>query len=513
MKINKKITDKMQYLLKVILLIYSVNIHFCDARSLDFITSNIFGQIDFETGVFQHISLREKRFSGVDLLSQEVKEAHENTGFFQIEIVNSGLNTELMLGSSDIVEKDGQIAISTKIPVKSKEEIIANLIKTMVFYPETYVFDLNIQIENIGEEPLNNLSILLKFGPGITNNLFENTLFLKDGQNIIRFPYAKTIPEKKIYNESFDIIGIMTNYYALIIKPEDGVERYSFSIKSLENKKAGHQLSKAGEGNLDIRCYQQINSGESKDFSFKIFLGPMIQEELEKIGATGIVDMGFFGGIAEILLMIMRWFYLITGNWGFSIILLTIMVRIILHPLNVKQVNSMKQMNIIQPQVNAMREKYKTDPQKMNQEVMKLYKEHNINPLGGCLPMLFQIPVLFALFNVLRTNVELKGISFLWIKDLAMPEVIVFGGNEFNFPLLALLISITMWWQQKSMSGGSPEQQQMMWFMPIFMFFITKSIAAGVLVYWLISTLLSIISQKPTNMLPRKEGVKANQAK
>ncbi|MFA5480699.1 MAG: YidC/Oxa1 family membrane protein insertase, partial [Candidatus Muiribacteriota bacterium] len=175
-----------------------------------------------------------------------------------------------------------------------------------------------------------------------------------------------------------------------------------------------------------------------------------------------------------------------------SIILLTVILRILLHPFNISQAKSMAKMQKVQPEMNAIKAKYKDNPQKMNAEIMELYKKHNMNPFGGCLPMLLQIPILFALFTMLRTSIEIKGASFLWLTDLSKPDVMY---------ILPILIAVSMYYQQKSMqvNQSAPGQSQMMVMMPVMMFVITLSLPSGVLVYWFISNILSYFQQKYVN--------------
>ena len=179
--------------------------------------------------------------------------------------------------------------------------------------------------------------------------------------------------------------------------------------------------------------------------------------------------------------------------------MLTIIVRVVFWPVTHKSTESMKRMAQVAPLVNALREKYKDNPTKQQQEIMALYKEHKVNPLGGCLPMLIQIPVFFALFTVLRSAIELRFADFLWIKDLSEPENLFQGMIPFvgSLNLLPLLMSFTMWLQMKlSPSAGDPTQQKMMAvMMPIMMLFFLYSFAAGLALYWTTQNVLMIIQQ------------------
>jgi YidC/Oxa1 family membrane protein insertase len=186
----------------------------------------------------------------------------------------------------------------------------------------------------------------------------------------------------------------------------------------------------------------------------------------------------------------LQFFYNLIPNYGLAIILLTLVVRAVLYPLTLKQTKSMASMQKIQPEVKALKERYKDSPQKFNEEVLKLYQKHNVNPLGGCLPLLLQLPILIALYNTIRIAVELRKNPFLWIGDLSKGD-----------PLLILPIAIAaiMYYQQGKMSD--PQQQQMMAFMPMFMFVITWSLPAGLLIYWFASSVIGLLQQLQANRI------------
>jgi len=197
----------------------------------------------------------------------------------------------------------------------------------------------------------------------------------------------------------------------------------------------------------------------------------------------------------------------IPGGYGVAIILLTLIVRTLFWPITHKSTQSMKEMQKVQPLVKEIREKYKDKPQKMNQEVMALYKEHKINPMAGCLPILVQMPVFIALFTVLRSAVELRYAGFLWIADLSEPEGLFAGAvplvGSLNF--LPLVMAGTMFWQQKlTPSGGDPQQQKMMAFMPFMMLFLFYSMPSALVLYWSVSQGVSIVQMLHSRRLTSK---------
>jgi YidC/Oxa1 family membrane protein insertase len=187
-------------------------------------------------------------------------------------------------------------------------------------------------------------------------------------------------------------------------------------------------------------------------------------------------------------------------NYGLAIMLMTIIIRIVFWPLTHKSTQSMKRMQAVQPLMKEIREKFKDNAQKQQQEMMKLYKEHKINPLGGCLPMLIQIPVFIALFVVLRSAIELRFAGFLWIRDLSEAEnlfqfgftVPLVGWSAFN--ILPILMAVTMAWQQKlTPSTGDAQQQKIMMIMPVMMLFFFYNFASGLSLYWTTNQVLMIV--------------------
>jgi YidC/Oxa1 family membrane protein insertase len=214
---------------------------------------------------------------------------------------------------------------------------------------------------------------------------------------------------------------------------------------------------------------------------------------------------GAFDFIAQILLRALEAIYRIVHNWGWAVVVLSLVIYLILYPLTVKQMRSMKQMQALQPIMEELKKTYKDNPQKLNKETMELYRKHKVNPFGGCLPMVLQIPIFFALYQVLIRYIVLKGASFLWIKDLSEPDRLYIlavslpiVGNEIN--ILPILISIGMFLQQKlsmrSMGTGYSEQQRLMTLlMPLMFGIIFYHMPAGLVLYWLVNNLLMLINQ------------------
>ncbi|MBU0515265.1 MAG: membrane protein insertase YidC [Proteobacteria bacterium] len=239
---------------------------------------------------------------------------------------------------------------------------------------------------------------------------------------------------------------------------------------------------------------------------FIVYLGPKSAATLDAVGeALGLglaVDFGWFDFIAKPLLWLMNLFYSVIPNYGVAIILLTILLKILFWPLTHKSYASMKRMGDLQPKIKELRAQYGDDKQKLNQEMMALWKAHKVNPMGGCWPMLMQIPVFFALFQFLRSAIELRHAPFiLWMNDLSVPDRLPLGFDipyvDKGLPVLTILMAASMWLQMKiTPSAGDPKQQKMMaMIMPAVFLFIFLGMPSGLVLYWLVYNILSIGQQ------------------
>lgn len=240
------------------------------------------------------------------------------------------------------------------------------------------------------------------------------------------------------------------------------------------------------------------------EFKWIAYSGAKSMTQLEKIDPTmtKVINHGFFATIARLLLVLLMWFHSVVGNWGVSIILLTLLVRILVLPLNVSTFRSTKKMQKIQPLITALRERHKDDPQTMNKEMMALWKEHKVNPVGGCLPMLLQLPVFFALYQVLGQSIELyQAPFFLWIKDLSLKD---------PYYILPLLMAGAMYIQQKiTPTTLDPTQAKIMQFLPLIFALMMITLPAGLTLYILVNTVAGIVLQQifmrdKTSTLPAK---------
>jgi YidC/Oxa1 family membrane protein insertase len=240
-----------------------------------------------------------------------------------------------------------------------------------------------------------------------------------------------------------------------------------------------------------------VPAGETLLTPSTLYLGPKLYATLKANGPhqEDILELGFFSPIGRLILRLMVWMkeHVWPFNYGLAIILLTLLIRGVFWPLNRKSMLSTRRMQEIQPLITATREKYKGDPQKQQQAMMQIYREHKINPMGGCLPMLVQIPVFFALFVVLRGAIELRFSRFLWIADLSTPENLFASVLPVPVNILPIFMGVTMWIQQKMTPTSDPQQQKMMMMMPVLFTVLFYNFPSGLSLYWTTNQILMII--------------------
>jgi YidC/Oxa1 family membrane protein insertase len=255
-----------------------------------------------------------------------------------------------------------------------------------------------------------------------------------------------------------------------------------------------------------VQSEKMIQPGTQDTFEYQLFMGPKSMQELKKIGndLNKLIDFGWFDFIAKPCVWLMNLFYSVIPNYGVAIIILTMLVKLLLWPLGQKSYKSMSEMKKLQPLMKEIREKYKDDKQRMNQEVMGLYRTYKINPLGGCLPMVVQLPVFFALYRMLYEAIELRHAPFfLWINDLSAPDrlfrfnfTVPFMEPPYGIPVLTIIMGASMLLQQKmSPPMGDATQAKMMMFMPIVFTVIFINFSSGLVLYWLVNNIISIAQQ------------------
>ena len=374
-----------------------------------------------------------------------------------------------------------------------------------IFRNNSYFIELESFYEN--KSPANwTLTDELILATGYKNvhpeeaNLYEAVFLDANKQGSIRKGLF-AVKDKFLYPGSWSGVAFRDRYSCLIINPRDSSKLTPFT--------AYHHPS--GEVGLNI-ANVEIPPGGSLIIKSILYCGPQDVKLLKEngLGFEEVVHYGTFDFISTALLSVMNIFHKLTKSWGWALILLSIFTYLIVYPLTLKQMRSMKEMQELQPKVEALRKNYKDNPQRQNKEIMELYRQHKVNPMGGCLPMILQIPVFFGLYQALSRSIVLKGSGFFWIKDLAepdklflLPQALPFIGKEIN--ILPILMAIAMFFQQKmSMKSAAAnpqmaEQQKMMVIIfPIMFGFIFYHFPSGLAVYWFLNTLMGIFAQWKT---------------
>jgi YidC/Oxa1 family membrane protein insertase len=298
---------------------------------------------------------------------------------------------------------------------------------------------------------------------------------------------AKDGPVSASGNYSF--AGIEDAYFAAVFLPADGaqVEIRTYS-DSLAEDQGGKEVAHAGAA-----------VGGAGQNRFALFVGPKDIDLLRKVNPKleQLIDFGWFAFIAKPLFLALNWFNdRYVHNYGWSIVAVTVIINFLLLPLKFTSMKSMKKMQALQPQIKAINERYKNvglrDPKKaeQNQEVMELYKKHGVNPMGGCVPMLLQIPFFIAFYKVLTVAIEMRGASWLWVTDLSQPE---------HLPIRVLPVAMiaTQFIMQKMTPPTSPDptQQRMMLMMPLVLGFMFYGVSSGLVLYWLTGNVVGIAQQ------------------
>lgn len=371
------------------------------------------------------------------------------------------------------------------------------VIKRFKFSNSNYAIDLELEVFNLTNVPLTaSLPITL----GVLNfKSPEKARF----QAVTVYSQEKILHTSGRKDESWQrvkFIGVRDQYFCAVLDPIE--ENYSAWVK-----KINPQESKVGVTMQDLT----ILPGQRHIQRFKVYIGP---QDMKMLGAicpdwTFIMHYGTFNFIAHLLFQLLQLLQSFSHNWGVSIIILSFIIYILLFPLSLKQMRSMKEMQKLQPKIEALRTTYKDNPQRLNKEIMELYREHKVNPLGGCLPLILQMPIFFSLYQLLSRTVFLKGASFLWIKDLSAPDrlfllsvSIPLIGNELN--ILPILMMLIMFFQQKftmpSASTASSDQQRIMSILfPVMFGVIFYHMPAGLVLYWFVNSLLMFLYQLKIN--------------
>ena len=424
-----------------------------------------------------------------------VPEAHNGKGYLEVRVGNE---LDEIIGTSQFRFDREQLVIeqgqgSKTISANSTIGPGITIRKSWTFHDDAYLIDHEVEILNRDNQSITDkLGILLYDTEAKDKSRwggFRGPIILTDED---LHKVKKISKFEGLKDEEVIWAGFARKYFLSAVEPVGGESK---NIKLIESDDSYREMA----------IEQTLKERDDTKFKYIMYFGPKSLDDLNyaehRFGKA--LNYGFFDIIARPLLIALKYIYKYTHNFGIGIIILTILIKLIFWPLTHKSYSSMKEMQRIQPRIKQVREQFKHDKEQLNREMMLLYKTHKVNPFGGCLPMVLQIPVFFALYKALMDSIELRHAPFIfWLKDLAGPDYL------FNFPVgvnffgiegigpLPLIMGASMVIQQKmTPTMGDPMQAKLMMLMPIFFTFLFISFPSGLVLYWLMNNLLSIIQQ------------------
>jgi len=377
--------------------------------------------------------------------------------------------------------------------------------RTYRFNPQTYLLELVVRVKNNSSNPLQGSPLLhqvnLPFATetnGSMTQLFTGpAVFMDDHRQEFK---GKELAEPKTVQGNMAWAAYDSTYFMCAILPENT------GGAGVTMQQKDQLVSMQVGGPLDV-----LQPGEEKVYTYHAYFGPKKLSLLQETGYNldKAVNFGWFDVMAKPTLWLLNFFNTYVKNYGVAIILITIVFKLAFWPIAQKGLKSMKNMQKLQPKMVKLKEKYKDDPAMMNKEVMNLYKTYKVNPLGGCLPMVLQIPVFFALYKVLLMCIELRHAPFmLWMTDLSTPDRLMIGVDIpylGGIPVLTLLMGASMFLQQKmTPTTADPTQAKIMMFLPVMFTFMFLNFASGLVLYWFVNNLLAILQQYLINRQANK---------
>ena len=370
----------------------------------------------------------------------------------------------------------------------------AKLAKTYVFKRGSYVIDTRFDVTNDGTAPINPTLYLelARDGGAIEQSRFYSTFtgpaVYTDGDKFHKITFADIDKGKAQVPAPTDSgwVAMVQHYFASAWIPADNVKREYY-------------VNRVDTNFYRIGIQEPLGTvapGASVSATARLFAGPQQARMLEAItpGLDLVKDYGWLTIVAKPLFWLLEKIHALLGNWGWSIVALTVLIKLVFFPLSATSYRSMAKMKDLQPRMTAIRERHKGDPQKMNQEMMTLYRTEKVNPLGGCLPIVIQIPVFMALYWALLSSVEMRGAPWIgWVHDLSTPD---------PFYILPVLMAVSMFVQTKlNPTPPDPVQAKVMMFMPIAFSVMFFFFPAGLVLYWVVNNCLSIAQQWSINRM------------
>jgi YidC/Oxa1 family membrane protein insertase len=362
-------------------------------------------------------------------------------------------------------------------------------VKTFLIRGDEYMIDLGLELSNTTTTPLRgtiNLAMVQRWDESYESGGYLDSdsysfsgpaTLIKDKIEEVDTGDLKEDPV--VYSQDIVWTSFQTKYFLTVVVPTE---------KTVEKVKIFRD-NDAIENMLETP-YFTLQGGERRQLDYLVYIGPKEPEQLQAAGhqLDKVVSFGFFNILAQPLFIVLTFFYGFFKNYGVAIILLTVLIKIIFWPLTHKSYSSMKSMQKLQPEMQKLRDKFKNDKERLNKEMMSLYKTHSVNPLGGCLPMLVQIPVFFALYQVLLNSIALRHAPFaFWLTDLSAKD---------PYYITPILMGASMFVQQKmTPTTADPMQAKIFMMMPIVFTFMFLNFPSGLVIYWLVNNLLTILQQ------------------
>jgi YidC/Oxa1 family membrane protein insertase len=407
--------------------------------------------------------------------------------------LDATLNNALYSVSGTVA--DGPISAPVDVKFEYREAAGAHAVKTFHLAPDAYIVGVNVDVGSASGA----ITPTIVWGPAVGDigevsryTQRAEGIFKRQGEKEQRLS-AKDIAKQPTHEGDFFFAGVDDNYF-MTVALMTGPAKVAYQPVTIPPSPGSKDSPR------ELVSYS-ITPNNARALSF--FAGPKDFDVLSAIGpdATRAINFGMFAVIVVPLLRSLKWLHGYVGNYGWDIIILTVIINILILPFRHMSVVSMRKMQAIQPEVKAIQDRYAkyktTDPakQKMNQEMMALYKERGVNPAGGCIPILLTFPLIFAFYALLSTAIELRGAPFIgWIHDLSAHD---------PFYVTPILMGVSQLWQQWTMpsTGVDPAQQKMMMFMPVMFTFMFLWAPAGLAIYWLVSNLWQIGQQYVTNSI------------
>lgn len=487
--------------------------------------------------LIQHFYVKDTFLKRKDVSMYDLVQGDEKNGSLRIKF-GSWENEHTiasLTGGNDLFtyKRENNTFIFTCSIKKKNDDLIYTIVKKYKFIDNENIFKLDVEISNNKNVPINfdNSGLAFSLGWGPLLGLQSRTTKDQSKNKYNTFSYFKN--DKKV--EKIDLtnsnlknnrffysrikegtdgwIASSEHYFAAMIYPDNQNYRYLFDYRDNYNKNFFSGISR------DTKDKSVLKS------TFYIYVGPKIGSFLKKYdnfekedfsirdAKFSKIEEPIMFGLGNLIGILLKFIYDLVKNYGIAIIILTIVVKLLISPLTHKSMVGQEKMSKIQPKLKAIQEKYKDKPELLNKETMNLYKKEGINPVSGCLPLLLQMPILMAMYELLDKMVDLKGASFLWIKDLSMGDAIITFpfviplvniGSLNILPIIMTAVSVLSTMTMPSIDGGNKQTKIMMWSMPLIFFFLFYNVSSGLVLYWTVMNILNLFQQLYINYFRKK---------